>query len=967
MFERNATSYLRVPFDVEDPDQIDVLTLRMRYDDGFVAYLNGIEVARRNAREALTWNSAASTEHPDLEAIVAEEINVSAHVDLLTSGENVLAIHGLNVSANDDDFLIAPELVAFLFVEQRESYFLEPTPGATNDTVGFDGFVSDTTFSIDRGFYDEPIDVEITSATTDADIRFTTDGSTPTESHGTLYADPVRISSTTTLRAAAFFPGLVPTNVDTHTYVFLDDVIGSNVMRTSITRDPRYAPHMRAALTDLPTMSIVTPGTINDNAEVPMSIEMIHPDGRGGFQENAGVRYFGGAFTNFAKKNFRVYFRSEYGDTKLRYPLFEGHGRGVRPVERFDQIELRAGSHDMNQRGFYMSNRFTDDTMLDMGNLNPHGQFVHLYLNGTYWGQYHLRERWNADMLAQYLGGEKDDYEAINGNWNVGGWPDPGVPYDGDGSAWTRIKALRGDYANVSPYLDVSHYVDFMLMFMFGNSEDEYRCVGPVVRGSGFKFFLNDADGFTRAAGNRTTRGSPGRQNGDGPGSLFSMLLRENHPDYRVLLADRIQELFFADGPMTPAKNRARLVERCDEVRRAFYAEAARWNYRTPDSWESAKNSYLNGVLPGRTSQVVSQYRAARFMLPTTAPRLSRHGGAIDAGFRLSISAPSGTIWYTLDGSDPRAPGGAIAEGATAYAEPIALEATALVSARARTTTGAWSAVTDAVFYTDLPLRVTEIMYNPAPPDEESPFRRREYEFIELQNVGEEPLDLTGVRFVEGIWFDFTDSAVTELAPGQVVVVVEDLRGFDDRYDLGRVLVAGEYEGAVSDGGERLALEGRYGEPIQAFEFDDLWHPSTDGTGPSLVIIDAQADPSSWNLSTSWRSSDFPFGSPGIDESAVEPPGLQIPADINQDGRADLSDAITALRMLFGGEPAIGPCADGALDDASNLVIFDVNGDTRFDLSDAIALLSYLFQAGEPPAGGDGCTPIVDCPDTCSL
>ena len=134
----------------------------------------------------------------------------------------------------------------------------------------------------------------------------------------------------------------------------------------------------------------------------------------------------------------------------------------------------------MNQRGFYMSNRFTDDTMLAMGNLNPHGRFVHLYLNGTYWGQYHLRERWSADMMAQYLGGEKEDYEAINGNWNVGGWPDPGVPFDGDGSAWERIKSLRSDFEAVSPYLDVQHYVDYMLMFMYGNSEDEYRCVGPV-------------------------------------------------------------------------------------------------------------------------------------------------------------------------------------------------------------------------------------------------------------------------------------------------------------------------------------------------------------------------------------------------------------------------------------------------------------------------------------------------------
>jgi hypothetical protein len=129
---------------------------------------------------------------------------------------------------------------------------------------------------------------------------------------------------------------------------------------------------------------------------------------------------------------------------KLRYPLFEGFDNGIEPVREFDQLNLRTGSHDMVQRGFYMSNRLTDDTMLEMGNLNPHGRFVHLYLNGDYWGMYHLRERWNADMLANYLGGAKADYEPINGNWNVGGWADPGDPYDGDGDglAWLGLAWL---------------------------------------------------------------------------------------------------------------------------------------------------------------------------------------------------------------------------------------------------------------------------------------------------------------------------------------------------------------------------------------------------------------------------------------------------------------------------------------------------------------------------------------------
>jgi len=70
-------------------------------------------------------------------------------------------------------------------------------------------------------------------------------------------------------------------------------------------------------------------------------------------------------------------FRSQYGAPKLKYPLFEGFDRGITATDTFDQLNLRSGSHDMVLRGFYMSNRFTDDSMLDMGQINPHGRFMH--------------------------------------------------------------------------------------------------------------------------------------------------------------------------------------------------------------------------------------------------------------------------------------------------------------------------------------------------------------------------------------------------------------------------------------------------------------------------------------------------------------------------------------------------------------------------------------------------------------
>jgi hypothetical protein len=333
-----------------------------------------------------------------------------------------------------------------------------------------------------HGFRDEPFELSMSAESPTAVIRYTVNGKEPTRTTGKTYVMPLAISKTTVVRAAAFEEGKAGSRVVTRSYVFPAQVIKSSRMDRGITGSRKYGPKMRDSLLSLPSMVITTGRRINGTSETFGSLEFIPADGAEGFQVNAGIRYFGGAWTNFDKKNFRIYFRKKYGVGKLRYPLFDGFDNGVEPVREFDQLNLRTGSHDMVQRGFYMSNRFTDDTMLEMGNLNPHGRFVHLYLNGDYWGMYHLRERWNADMLANYLGGAKADYEAINGNWDVGGWADPGDPYDGDGLAWKRIKSLRGSYEKISPYLDVTHYIDYMLVYMFGKAEAEYRCVGPPTR-----------------------------------------------------------------------------------------------------------------------------------------------------------------------------------------------------------------------------------------------------------------------------------------------------------------------------------------------------------------------------------------------------------------------------------------------------------------------------------------------------
>ncbi len=135
----NPSVYARIEFDVTDPSSIDGLVLKMRFEDGFVAFLNGQAVAGANAPglEDLAFDSLATTNHLDEYAVEAEEFDLSSFKDALQAGRNVLAIQGLNVTLSSSDLLVLPELVGTQIQtieadEQAEGYFVNPTPGGVN-------------------------------------------------------------------------------------------------------------------------------------------------------------------------------------------------------------------------------------------------------------------------------------------------------------------------------------------------------------------------------------------------------------------------------------------------------------------------------------------------------------------------------------------------------------------------------------------------------------------------------------------------------------------------------------------------------------------------------------------------------------------------------------------------------------------------------------------------------------------
>ena len=209
----NASAYVRLPFTIADLSQYNSLTLKMKYDDGFVAYLNGEEVARRKAPAPVAWNSSATAEHAKSDALKYEEIDISSRLGLLRVGQNVLAIQGLNYGANDTDFLVLPELDDIDYLGLGLHYFSTATPRAPNLTAYY-AYVADTKFDHDRGFYDAPFDLAITTATPGAQIRYTLDGSVPTATTGTLYTGPIHLTTTSVVRAAAYKTGYEPSNVE---------------------------------------------------------------------------------------------------------------------------------------------------------------------------------------------------------------------------------------------------------------------------------------------------------------------------------------------------------------------------------------------------------------------------------------------------------------------------------------------------------------------------------------------------------------------------------------------------------------------------------------------------------------------------------------------------------------------------------------------------------------------------------
>ena len=188
-------------------------------------------------------------------------------------------------------------------------------------------------------------------------------------------------------------------------------------------------------------------------------------------------------------------------------------------------------------------------------------------------------------------------------------------------------------------------------------------------------------------------------------------------------------------------------------------------------------------------------------------------------------------------------------------------------------------------------LRITEIMYHPAP-SETGGYNDEDFEYIELKNIGNADIPLAGIRFTNGIYFDFSTSAIQILKPGEYILVVKNINAFVARYGNSS-RIAGVYTGSLDNNGERIVLIDASGEEILDFSYNNNWYKITDGFGFSLSVVNENAEPDDWNKKSNWKPSGVLNGTPGSEDStSVQIPEILITEVLSRSDTPPPSDTI---------------------------------------------------------------------------
>lgn len=723
MLRVNSSIFLRFPFDVVDPAGVAALRLKIKVDDGFVAFLNGAEVASFNRPAGpLAYNSRATANTEVFEDDEFEVFNLALAGNLV-AGENILAIQAMNFSAGSNDFVFISELegdIQDLTAPLLRGFFVSPTPGEANGPPLLHP-ASEVEFDSSSRAFTDNFTLTLSVPEQNATIRYTTNGD-PVDESSTEYTGPIEITRSTQIRTRAFLPSALPGPSRTEGFVKLatSEANFSSDLPVVIlsTFGEGGPPESGSTLRKDVFMLIYEPDPVTGRTTLDSTPTVTT---RGGFRKrgssSAGFPKYGMSLETWDENN---------DDRNLNIFGFGSEADWILNARYTFDLAL-------------MRNALTYKLSNDIGRWAVETQYVELYndifgaevASSDYFGVYTFMERIDSDNNRLDIAGLdpwENSPEEITGGYIIKqDRSDPGEP-PFSASGFGNLVYVEPDFAQAtvaqrnyirnytnlifpavsnpngtnpttgqhfSEIIDVETWIDNWWLNILVMDPDWGRLSQFYYKDRGGKFSAGPAWDYDRTMGSRDGRDdNPRRWAGGGDtslpfydsrypvwGRLFGFTpshssptlpnpqLVTSRPDLFQDLIDRWYEI--REGGFSDANIDLIISSMAAELQEAQERNFNRWTALNPGGitgipfaqpgltgWER-EVSHLRGWLQARVDWIDEQF--------LQRPSLNQDGGAVDPGFELVMSAPEGQIFFTTDGTDPRASGGDPSETAIPF------------------------------------------------------------------------------------------------------------------------------------------------------------------------------------------------------------------------------------------------------------------------------------------------------------
>ncbi len=599
-------------------------------------------------------------------------------------------------------------------------------------------------FSAAHGIYNEEFRLSITSPVLGVTLYYTDDGSDPREK-GLLYDGSLNISRTTIIRAAYLMNDTVWSDVTTASYIFPQslltqgnkpagypaywgkycEITGTAIadyeMDPEITGNKTYSTYVTEGILTLPIVSLVTEkdnlfSRENDSIKGGIYIFTGCPVGDGtgrGWERPVSFEFLGGPENHdltidcclklhgghgrLPEKNpkhaFRLHFKSDYGPKKLKYSVF-----GNRAPKKFNALVLRTffgyswthWDNAQRSKAQYARDLWTRETQAKMGDPISTGQYVHLFLNGLYWGIYNLCERVTDDFCVEHFGGAEEDWDVTEVDGGAGQYH-AAIPTYGTIDAWNDMCDLIYQLPNhksymhligcgsdgkpnvkYPPLLDVDNFIHYMLINLYGGNTDWdhhnwYAYRNRVWADKGFRFICWDSENVLVSP----TEDLTSKNNRGCPTGFLNRLMKQGI--FAHHFHEEAQRMLTHGGPLTPESAVATWDSLANVIKLALWDEAARWGdyrrdvhpyqskgslYKPDVTYQTERTRLQKQYFPVRTDNLIQQLRNRGWFPKTPAPAIFVDDIEIGYGVQSfsvesTLTLAGTNIYYTLDGSAP--------------------------------------------------------------------------------------------------------------------------------------------------------------------------------------------------------------------------------------------------------------------------------------------------------------------------